>query len=283
MGIFSKKEICPICGRPIKGDVRIKIKDNVELCQVCSSEIEMDAAMIPNMTVEDIKEHLAYRKENQQAMEQFKATRSADAGSYKLRADDCMRLWYCTNDRSDRNPPLFKYSELKSAGYLEDGMEAEELKSGLKARLSAEKTAPKLVQSMKIVIELDNPEIHRISAEPLKTGEGMTTGTMQYKRNRKDIQDMMECLATIQQNAAYDEMHPNEASTEAQDGETPVEGTSQAQIPGEEQAQIPDMQPEQEEPVAPEMDWGESDAPEPIPEPGSEPPQDIDFQTKKEE
>ncbi len=283
MGIFSKKEICPICGRPIKGDVRIKIKDNVELCQVCSSEIEMDAAMIPTMTVEDIKEHLAYRKENQQAMEQFQATQSADAGSYKLRADDSMRLWYCTNDRSDRNPPLFKYSELKSAGYLEDGMPAEDLKTGLKARLSTGKTAPKLVQSMKIAIELDNPYIHRISAETLKTGEGMTTGTMQYKRNRKAIQDMMECLAHIQQCASYDELHPNEASAEVQDGGAPIEDAPQGQIPGEAQSQIPDMQNEQVPPAAPDMDWGETEASESIPEPDTEQTQDIDFWTKKEE
>ncbi len=203
MGIFTKKEVCPLCGRTIRGDVRYRIKDNVEICKNCSSEIAMDAAMIPNMSVDEMKAHLAYREENKKKMENFQTAWNAEAGAYILRADNVQCLWYCTNNRSDRNPPLFEFEELKSAVYLEDGEPAEELATGLKA-LFAERTAPELVQSMKVEIEIDNPYIHKINIETVGPGKGMTTGTMQYKMNRRAIQKMMNVLLSIQRFAEGD-------------------------------------------------------------------------------
>ncbi len=246
MAIIPKKEICPVCGRPIRGDVRIKIKDNVELCKVCSSEIEMDSSMIPNMTVDDIKTHLAYRKENRQKMEQFKMTWGAQAGAYILRADLYLRLWYCTNERSDRNPPLFDFKDLKSAVYLEDGEPAAEIETGFKS-MFAEKTAPTLVQSMKIIIDVDNYYIHQIVIETIAPGTGMTTGTMQYKMNRKNIQDMMECLKNIQdyakmprpdENEEAEVIPPEDEEVVTDDGQEQIPADGQEQIPAEEQEQI---------------------------------------------
>ncbi len=217
MAIFTKKEICPVCGKPIKGDVRIRIKDNVELCKTCSSEIEMDSSMIPNQTVEDIKTHLAYRRENAQKVEEFETSRSVKAGAYVLRVDETRQWWYCTNDRSDRNPPIFAFSDLKSAVYLEDDEPAGELKTGLKS-MFGEKEAPKLIQSMKIVISIDDPYIHSITVETLGVGEGMTTGTMQYKMNRKTIKEFMDCLMFIQGCAATAANTPPPTAEEAPQG-----------------------------------------------------------------
>ncbi len=214
MAIFSRKKVCPICGRAIKGDVLIRIKDNVELCKVCSSQINMDSSMIPNQTVDDIKEHLAYRAENQRKMEQFNSDWSASAGPYILRADEKLMLWYCTNNRSDKNPPLFNFDDLKSAVYLENGEPAEELQTGLKS-LFGERKAPTLINSMKIIIELDNPYTHEIVAETLGTGKGMTTGTVQYKMQRKSIHEMMECLESIQN---FSSCIPGTPFSETEDG-----------------------------------------------------------------
>ncbi len=196
MGIFSKKEVCPVCGRTIRGDVRTKIKDNVELCPNCSAQIEMDAALLPTMTPEDIKAHLAYREENRQMMGEFTKTRSAEAGSYRLRVDEERQLWYFTNDRRDSNPPLFSFSAVKTAVYLENGEPAEDLQTGLKGLF--EKQAPVLVNSMQIRIEVENPYFHEIVAETLGAGEGVTSGTMQYKMKRRAIRDVMDLFAMMQ-------------------------------------------------------------------------------------
>ena len=37
MGLFGSKEVCPVCGKRIRGDVLVKIKDNVPLCRECSA------------------------------------------------------------------------------------------------------------------------------------------------------------------------------------------------------------------------------------------------------
>ncbi len=270
MGVIPKKEICPVCGRPIRGDVRIKIKDNIELCKTCSSEIEMDSAMIPNMTVDDIKAHLEYRKQNREKMEQFKMSWCADAGAYILRADTNMRLWYCTNERGDRNPPLFAFSDLKSAVYLENGEPAEELQTGLKS-LFGERTAPTLVQSMKIIIDVDNYYIHQIVIETIPTGTGMTTGTMQYKKNRKDIQDMMVCLENIQRYALTPEVEdiPEdelEQISEAEQAQIPE--ASAAAEPAEATCAAPEAESDEETNVVPET--GPAEEAYTAPESGSE-------------
>ncbi len=200
MGIFSKKEVCPVCGRAMRGDVRIKIKDNVEVCSNCSAQIEMDATLLPTMTAEDIKAHLKYREENRRMMEEFTKTQSAEAGSYRLRVDEERRLWYFTNNRKDSNPPLYSFSALKTAVYLENGEPAEDLQTGLKGLL--EKQTPVLVSSMLIRIEVENPYIHEMVAETLKTGEGVTAGTMQYKMKRRAIREMMDLFALIQSGEA---------------------------------------------------------------------------------
>ncbi|MCD8152360.1 MAG: DUF4428 domain-containing protein, partial [Clostridiales bacterium] len=71
MGLFGKKELCPVCGKKVKGDLALKIKDNVVLCQSCSAQVNMDAALIPLQTVEDIRQHLVYREQNQDMVDRF--------------------------------------------------------------------------------------------------------------------------------------------------------------------------------------------------------------------
>ncbi len=195
MPLFSTKGVCPVCGRKIRGDVRIKIKDNVEICSTCGAQIEMDASLLPTMTVEDIRTHLAYREENRAKMEQFTKTKSAEVGAYRLRVDENMGLWYCSNDRRDSNPPLFAFEELRSAVYTENGERVEDIQTGLKALL--ERQAPELINSMKIRIEVDNPYFHEIVVEALGPGEGVTSGTMQYKMKRHTIHGMLDILAQI--------------------------------------------------------------------------------------
>ncbi len=258
MSVIPKKSVCPVCGRTIRGDVRIKIKDNIELCKTCSSEIEMDSAMIPNQSVDDIKAHLEYRKKNREKMEQFKMTWCADAGTYILRADTSMRLWYCTNERGDRNPPLFAFSDLKSAVYLEDGEPAEELQTGLKS-MFGERTAPTLVQSMKIIIDVDNYYIHQIVIETIPPGTGMTTGTREYKKNRKDIQDMMVCLENIQRYALTPEVEDIPETELEQIPEAQISESEVVESPVEETCAASEAEPVESD-AAPEAETAEADA-----------------------
>ncbi|MCD8156873.1 MAG: DUF4428 domain-containing protein [Clostridiales bacterium] len=198
MGLFGKKELCPVCGKKVKGDLVLKIKDNVVLCQSCSAQVNMDAALIPLQTVEDIRQHLVYREQNQDMVDRFNVTWSERVGTSYLCVDATRKLWYCTRNRKDKNPPLLSYEEVVSAVYLEDGEPvAEEEKKGAFGRLFGEKTEPKTLHSMKIHVEVDNPYTKFIDVEAIPVNEEVRTGTMSYKSHRRALNRVMEMMQTM--------------------------------------------------------------------------------------
>lgn len=64
MGLFSKKEACPICGGEVKGFFLTKIGDKKTLCKTCSVQVSMNKELLQTATSEFIKEHLEYRRKN---------------------------------------------------------------------------------------------------------------------------------------------------------------------------------------------------------------------------
>ncbi len=208
MGLFGKKVVCPICGNKIKGDVLITIKDNVPLCKSCSAQVNMDNSMLHEQTVEDMRTHLRYREDNQRKFDNFETAWSATAGAFKLYADKGQRLWYCTSNKKDKNPPLFGFDELESMVYLEDGGEpAEELKTGLGA-LFGGKSEVRTINSMQVRIKVDNPYHKEIVAEVLNQEESVQTGTMTYKKYRKALQGMVDILTSIKGYVEHPDIEP---------------------------------------------------------------------------
>lgn len=201
MGLFTKKDVCPVCGRKIKGDVLVKIRDNVALCQNCSAMINMDTALIPNQTAEDIKEHLDYREKNMDKFIRFEPTQEVKAGATVLYVDELAKLWYCSRNRKEKNPPIFAYSELSGMQYLEDGQPAEtEEKTGLLGSLFGDKAGSKTIRSMKIRIDLDNPYTKTVDIEMIAPNSELKTGSITYKSNRRTLEKVKEILSGIQAN-----------------------------------------------------------------------------------
>ncbi len=64
MGLFSKKDPCPVCGGDVKGLFLTKIANKQILCKKCSSRISMKEEFLKNATPELIREHLEYRQKN---------------------------------------------------------------------------------------------------------------------------------------------------------------------------------------------------------------------------
>ena len=80
MGLFAKKESCPICGQAVKGIAATKIKEKQKICSDCSEKIKMDTSMLPFQTPEDIKKHLLYREENMKLLSSFSPTKEVKCG-----------------------------------------------------------------------------------------------------------------------------------------------------------------------------------------------------------
>ena len=58
MGLFGKKDACPVCGGEVKGLFNKKISGKKVLCKDCSAQISMMDALLKEATPEYIKEHL---------------------------------------------------------------------------------------------------------------------------------------------------------------------------------------------------------------------------------
>ena len=124
MGLFGLKSNCPVCGQPIKGLLRTKIKNNVVICGICTRQIAMPGERLQDQSVEDIKEHLVYRAENKRVFGQFKMTKEVKVGFFRLRIDENLKKWYTTYvqmDKSPSNPPLYGYDEVLEYEFEENG------------------------------------------------------------------------------------------------------------------------------------------------------------------
>ena len=171
---FFRKEICPVCGNPVKGIIGIyKIKDNQKLCADCSHKLAMDPSMIPCQTPEDIKKHFKYREENLKLFQNFSTTREIFCGDTYFREDANMKKWYCTVNKNPTNPTLFGYDEIIDYELTENGIQV--ASGGITSAIAGgaiagsvgaivgsnigKKKSQSTVTSMKMRISLNNPYI----------------------------------------------------------------------------------------------------------------------------
>ena len=61
MGLFGKKDTCPVCGGEVKGLFNKKIGGKQTLCKECSDQVSMAKELLKNATPEFMKGHLEYR------------------------------------------------------------------------------------------------------------------------------------------------------------------------------------------------------------------------------
>ncbi len=191
MGLFDKKPVCPVCGKKIKGDLVVKIKDNVPLCTACSTMVNMDADLLPLQDEVAIREHIKYREENQAKYDAFTDQPNWDEkiGAFRIRVDEAAKIWYCTQNKKDKNPPIFTYNELVDVRYLEDGeVPVEEEKKGGIAGLFGGGKEERYIRSMKLRLILDNPYTRLIDIEMLDLNDETKVGSMGYKSKRHALE-----------------------------------------------------------------------------------------------
>ncbi len=115
MGLFSKKELCPVCGGEVKGLFLVKIGDKKTLCKDCSKQVSMNKKLLETATPEFVREHLAYRKQN---AEKYAALRwdvqYTDIPYLKFGVDPGAGFFYLAHDdlRDLENPVVFSFDQL---------------------------------------------------------------------------------------------------------------------------------------------------------------------------
>lgn len=115
MGLFSKKELCPVCGGEVKGLFLTKIGDKQTLCKNCSKQISMNKGLLKTATPEFIREHLVYRRQNQ---EKYNALRwdvqYTEVPGVKFGVDPGAGFFYLVHDdlHDEDNPLVFSFDQL---------------------------------------------------------------------------------------------------------------------------------------------------------------------------
>lgn len=109
--IFEKKE-CAICGGEIGLLGNRKLEDG-NMCKNCASLLSPWLTDRRHQTVEEIKEHLAYREENKKKVEEFSTTRVIGQGM-KIYMDEDRGWWLLTRNMKfkDGNPDILEFSQV---------------------------------------------------------------------------------------------------------------------------------------------------------------------------
>lgn len=114
MGLFGKKDACPVCGGEVKGLFNKKISGKQTLCKECSSKVSMTKELQKAATPEYIQEHLAYREKNLMKYQALRWDVNYSARELSVGVDPMAGFLYiCTPDMDDRdNPVVFSFDQL---------------------------------------------------------------------------------------------------------------------------------------------------------------------------
>lgn len=115
MGLFSKKEACPVCGGEVKGLFLVKIGGKKTLCKNCSEQISMHKELLETATPEFIREHLDYRRKNAENYAAHSWTvQFTGIPGFKMGVDEAGRAIYLIHDtlRDEDNPVVFSFDQL---------------------------------------------------------------------------------------------------------------------------------------------------------------------------
>ncbi len=124
MGLFKNdKNPCPICGGATPRLFPRKVEGQ-PLCKDCDNLISMEDTLKNALTLDGLREHLEFRKENAALHQSFSRSRMLefnDAMILKQRVciDDAQGLWYIEDGE---NPPIFRIDELVSFRLKEDDL-----------------------------------------------------------------------------------------------------------------------------------------------------------------
>lgn len=220
MGLFGKKQRCPICGQPVRGVFKLRIKDKVALCSDCAVKVSMDINKIPFQSVEDIQKHFAYRDQNKVIFDSFNVSRELPAGNTVIRVDDEKKLWYTDLKKYySKNPEIFRFDEIIDYELSEDGDTVS--KGGIGSAIAGgmlfgdvgavvggvtgKKRTKTVIESMKLRVSLRNPYTTSLSMEFIKSALTCKTGGIIYndcKREAEEVIALFDYMCDITAKAA---------------------------------------------------------------------------------
>lgn len=116
MGVFGnifERKLCDICGKECNIFGGTKLKDG-RLCKECVNKLSPRLENLKHLTVDDIRDHLAYREENEEKVKNFNVTHVIGGKGAKLYLDMEKKELIISSDTNWRNlnPDILNFSQI---------------------------------------------------------------------------------------------------------------------------------------------------------------------------
>ena len=178
--LFEKKE-CSVCGGEIGLLGNRKLEDG-NLCKNCAKKLSPWFSERRHSTVEEIKQQLAYREENQKKAAQFSTTRSL-GDNWRLLTDDTHRWLTVTRSRnlSETNPDILDYTAVTGCRMDIDEDRTELMQEGKDGqRISYNPPRFEYSYNFDIIVTVNNPYFDemrfRLNSSTITVQQGGSVG-----------------------------------------------------------------------------------------------------------
>ncbi len=193
MGLFDKK-YCDVCGDKIGLLGNRKLEDG-NLCKDCAKDLSPFFDDRRNSTVDEIKEQLAYRKENEEKVKNFNPTKVI-GGRNIICIDEDNKTWLFSRTKKwrDNNPDIIQFSQVTGCDIDIDEEKREVFKNDEPGK--RESYNPRRYRTrydFKITIHINSPWFDDIKFQ-LNDDEIERQGSVEFRNAQRDAEEIKSIL-----------------------------------------------------------------------------------------
>lgn len=195
MGLFDKK-YCDFCGEKIRLLGNRKLEDG-NMCKKCAKQISPWLTGRKGYTVDEMKEHLAYREENKARVEEFNVTRTLGLET-KVYIDEDNGRFFVSRSRNymEENPDVLEISQITGCNAVIEEAKHEIYKEGPDGeRESYDPPRYKNTYDFKVVLEVNSPWFSVINI--MVESDDVERYSAEYQQAERVCQEIKDALMSM--------------------------------------------------------------------------------------
>ncbi len=198
MGLFDKK-FCDFCGNKISLLGNRKLSDG-NMCKDCAKDISPNLTGRKQLSVADMKEHLAWREENKVRLASFSPTRTFGL-SKRVHIDDNKKLLLVTSSQryKEENVDLIEFSQVTGCVIdIDEKQEEEYQKNAQGDEVSYSPPRYTYEYDFNVVIHLNHPWFDKISFR-VNSSSVKGRNSNEYRESEAVANEIRDALQSLHQ------------------------------------------------------------------------------------